>query len=304
MLDLAMVVKHAFKAGIAIPAFNVSYLPMVEPVIRAVVDQDSFALVEVARLEWTKFKAGSPESVAREYARWEDPAHVRLHLDHIPVIDEDGRRVDYLAIIEEAIDLGYHSVMVDGSRLSLEENIEATRRVTELAHRAGIPCESELGAVLGHEAGPLPPYDELFASGQGFTRVDEARRFVAETGCDWLSVAVGNVHGAISAEYKDKKKIAARLDLAHLQALADATSIPLVLHGGTGIPKDLVLASFRHGIAKINIATAIRQAYESALRETGDVSAAREAVYEKTRWLIEEYFGLTGVQSEIAQDVL
>jgi ketose-bisphosphate aldolase len=304
MLDLVMVVKHAFKAGIAIPAFNVSYLPMVEPVIRAVVDQDSFALVEVARLEWTKFKAGSPESVAREYARWEDPAHVRLHLDHIPVIDEDGLRVDYLAIIEEAIDLGYHSVMIDGSRLPLEANIEATRQVAAMAHEAGIPCEAELGAVLGHQEGPLPPYDELFASGRGFTRVHEAQRFVKETGCDWLSVAIGNVHGAISAEYKDKKKIAARLDLDHLAALAEATAIPLVLHGGSGIPQDLVLASFKRGISKINIATAFRQAYEFTLQETGEVSAAQEAVYDRTSWLIRDYLGLLGVQPEIAGDAV
>jgi fructose-bisphosphate aldolase, class II len=304
MLDLAMVVKHAFKAGFAIPAFNVSYLPMVEPVIRAVVDQDSFALVEVARLEWTKFKAGGPEAVAREYARWENPAHVRLHLDHIPVIDEDGLRVDYLAIIEEAIDLGYHSVMIDGSRLSLAENIEATRQVAAMAHEAGVPCEAELGAVLGHQEGPLPPYDELFASGRGFTRVKEAQRFVKETGCDWLSVAIGNVHGAISAEYKDKKKITARLDLDHLDALAEATSIPLVLHGGSGIPQDLVLASFKRGISKINIATAIRQAYEFTLQETGEVSAAQEAVYDRTGWLIRDYLGLQGVQSEMAGDAV
>jgi ketose-bisphosphate aldolase len=302
MLDLVVIARNAFKSGLAIPAFNVPYLPMIEPVIRAVVDQDSFALIEVARLEWTKFEAGGPEAVAREFERWQDLDHVRLHLDHIPVIDEDGLRVDYLTIIKEAIDLDYHSVMVDGSRLSLEQNIDATRRVAELAHEAGIPCEGELGAVLGHEEGPLPPYDELFASGRGFTRVDEAQRFVKETDCDWLSVAIGNVHGAISAEYKDKKKIAARLDLEHLDALAEATSIPLVLHGGSGIPQDLVLASFKRGISKINIGTAIRQAYESALEETGEVSAARDAVYARTSWLIGEYFGLDGTQSQLAED--
>jgi fructose-bisphosphate aldolase, class II len=304
MLDLMVVAKNAFKSGVAVPAFNVPYLPMIEPVIRAVVDQNSFALVEVARLEWTKFEARGPGPVAEEFARWEDLDHVRLHLDHVPVIDEDGLRVDYLAIIQEAIDLGYHSVMVDGSRLSLGENIEATRRVVELAHEAGIPCEGELGAVLGHEKGPLPAYDELFASGRGFTRVDEAQRFVEQTGCDWLSVAIGNVHGAISAEYKDKEKIAARLDLDHLSVLAEATSLPLVLHGGSGIPQDLVLASFKRGISKINIGTAIRQAYESVLEETGKTSAAQDAVYERTGWLIGEYFGLAGTQSQIAEDAL
>ena len=159
-------------------------------------------------------------------------------------------RVDYLADIQQAIDLGYHSVMVDGSRLPLNENIAATRQVAELAHQAGIPCEAELGAILGHEAGPLPPYSEMFASGKGFTKVDEARRFVTESGCDWLSVAVGNIHGAISEGLKDQKKIAAQLDLDHLQSLARASSVPLVLHGGSGIPREYVLASFQKGIAK------------------------------------------------------
>ncbi len=89
MSDLKQIVQNAMKVGIAIPAFNIPYLPMTEPVIRAVVDQNSFALVETARLEWLKFAAGSAEAVAKEYFRWQNPDHVRLHLDHVPVIDED-----------------------------------------------------------------------------------------------------------------------------------------------------------------------------------------------------------------------
>jgi ketose-bisphosphate aldolase len=302
MSDLGLIVQKASRAGVAIPAFNVPYLPMVEPVIRAVVDQNSFALIETARLEWLKFEAGGPEAVAREFSRWQKPAHVRLHLDHVPVIDEDGQRVDYLSIIQQAIGLGYHSVMVDGSRLPLEENIAATRQVAAMAHQGEVPCEAELGAVLGHESGPLPPYDELFASGRGFTKVDEARRFVAGTGCDWLSVAIGNIHGAISAGLKDKQKVAARLDLDHLQRLARATAVPLVLHGGSGIPQEYVLESFKKGIAKINIGTEIRQVYETALRSTGTVSAAQDAVYERTAWLIGGYFGLQNLCEKVVRE--
>jgi ketose-bisphosphate aldolase len=302
MPDLSLILQNALDARVAIPAFNVPYLPMVEPVICAVVDQDSFAMIETARLEWVKFEAVGPDAVAKEFFRWQNPDHIGLHLDHIPVIDEDGRQVDYLADIRQAIDLGYHSVMVDGSRLSLNENISATRQVAELAHIAGIPCEAELGAILGHEAGPLPPYDELFASGQGFTKVEEARRFVAESGCDWLSIAIGNIHGAISEGLKDQKKIAAQLNLDHLQKLSRAASIPLVLHGGSGIPREYVLASFQKGIAKINIATEIRQAYEAALQTTGKLSAAQQAVYERTCCLISEYFGLNGIRATVTQE--
>lgn len=303
MPDLQVIVQNALNARVAIPAFNVPYLPMIEPVIRAVSDQNSFAMIETARLEWLKFEAGGPRLVAEEFSRWQNPDHVGLHLDHVPVIDEDGQRVDYLAVIQLALDLGYHSVMVDGSRLPLDENIAATRQVAELAHIAGIPCEAELGAILGHESGPLPPYDEMFVSREGFTKVEEARRFVAESGCDWLSVSVGNIHGAISEGLKDQKKIPARLDLDHLQSLARATSVPLVLHGGSGIPQEYVLASFKKGIAKINIATEIRQAYESALLSTGKVSAAQDAVYMRTAWLIGEYLGLDGIQTIVTREV-
>lgn len=303
MPDLRVIVQNALKAGVAIPAFNVPYLPMIEPVIRAVVDHNSFALIETARLEWLKFEAGGPEVVAKEFFRWQVPDHVRLHLDHIPVIDEDGQQVDYLAIIKNAIGLGYDAVMVDGSRLSLDENIAATRQVADLAHRAGIPCEAELGSVLGHEAEPLPPYDELFSSGRGFTKVVEARRFVDQSGCDWLSVAIGNIHGAISESYKDHKKIAARLNLDHLQSLARATSLPLVLHGGSGIPQEYVLAAFQKGIVKINIGTEIRQAYEAILQSTGKISAGQDTVYERTGWLIGEYFGLDDIQPVVTQEM-
>jgi fructose-bisphosphate aldolase, class II len=301
MVDLRVIIQNALKARVAIPAFNVPYLPMIEPVIRAVVDHNSFALIETARLEWLKFKAGSPKAVAKEFFRCQVPDHVRLHLDHVPVIDEDGQRVNYLEIIQRAISFGYHSVMVDGSRLPLDENIAAARQAADAAHKAGLPCEAELGAVLGHESGPLPPYDELFASGQGFTKVVEARRFVAGSGCDWLSVAIGNIHGAISDGYKDQKKVAARLDLDHLESLSKAVSIPLVLHGGSGISREYVLASFQKGIAKINIGTEIRQTYESSLQSTGEISSAQQAVYERTSWLIAEYFCLENIHSIVTQ---
>lgn len=301
MIPLRDIMRQAYEAGIALPAFNVPYLPMVQPVIQAAVDQQTFALVEVARLEWRKFEAGGPAVVLAEFRRWAQPEVVRLHLDHIPVIDEDGARVDYRADIQAAIALGYHSVMIDGSRLPLAENIAVTREIVEIAHSAGIPCEAELGAVLGHEAGPPPPYDELFASGQGFTKIDEARRFVAETGCDWLSVAVGSIHGAISGALKDQPKVEARLNLEHLDRLRAATGIPLVLHGGSGVRQADVLAAFRRGIAKINIGSEIRQVYEQTLRATDDLSAAQTAVYNKATALLRDKLGLAGTQSVLTR---
>ena len=114
-----------------------------------------------------------------------------------------------------------------------------------------------------------------------------------ETGVDWLSVACGNIHGAIAAGRKDKKP-EARLDIEHLELLAEAAGVPLVLHGGSGIQQESFLAAVLRGIAKINVGTDIRQPYEVKLRETGDIAAAQEVVYQRTRWLIREFFGWTG----------
>lgn len=290
MNDTATIIHRARQMGTVIPGFNIPYLPMMAPVVRALRDTDSFGLIMVARLEWVKFSSGSLAAIRDEYQRVKDEQYTRLHLDHVPVIDEDDLRVDYLATIREALELGYQSVMVDGSRLPFAENARCTREVVQMAHAVGVPVEAELGAVLGHEAGPLPPYEELFASGKGFTDVDEASRFVEETGVDWLSVAIGNVHGAIAAATRDRPKPEARLQMTQLDAISRATNIPLVLHGGTGIRVADIRAAMQHGIAKINVATAIRQPYERAIAVS--LEDAQQAVYLATRAILEDELGV------------
>lgn len=272
------VVAKAWRSGLVVPGFNIPYLPMMGPVVRALRDCNSVGLIMVARLEWEKFESGSLKAIRDEYEKVKDENHTRLHLDHVPVIDEDNLQVDYMAIIAEALELGYESVMVDGSRLSLADNIAATKAIAQLAHEHKVPAEAELGAVMGHEAGPLPPYEELFTSKKGFTAPDEAKLFVEESGCDWLSVAIGNIHGAISAAGKQKEKPRARIDLEHLAQLSDVAQVPLVLHGGTGIAPEYVQQGVKLGIAKINVATAIRQPYERLLAQ--GVEVAQEAVYQ------------------------
>ena len=286
------IMQAALNANTAVLAFNIPYLPMMGAVVEALRDTRTFGLITVARLEWIKFESGSMEAIHQEYEKVKDERFTRLHLDHCPVIDEDDLRVEYLEETSRAVALGYESVMVDGSRLPLRENIDATRRVVDMAHASGIPVEAELGAVLGHEAGPLPPYEELFSSGRGFTDVEEAALFVRETGVDWLSVAVGNIHGAISAAKKNKKKLAARLDIDHLRRIRQATGVPLVLHGGTGIRREYVLDAIASGIAKINVATAIRQPYERLRGES--VEKARRAVYEAVCMLVQDELNLAG----------
>ena len=290
--------KTAWKAGLVIPGFNVPYLPMMDPIVRALRDADSFGLVMVARPEWVKFEARSVKAIREEYERVKDERHTRLHLDHVPVVDEDGQRVDFEAIIREALDLGYQSVMVDGSRLSLDENIDSAARIVRMARPYGVPVEGELGAVLGHEAGPLPPYDELFASGKGFTDPIEASRFARETGVDWLSVAIGNIHGAISAAARDKKKVQARLSIERLQAIRAQAALPLVLHGGSGIQKPSLLSAFRNGVSKINVGTAIRQPFE--VGRAASLDKARDAVYHAVRAVLRDELELEGSASKLA----
>jgi len=297
----AEAVENAWKSATAIPAFNVPYLPAIEPIVRAIRDTGIFGLIEVARLEWMKFQAGSLTEVYREFhsVAGNEP-FVGLHLDHIPVIDEDGKEVDYMRIINEALELGYQSVMIDGSRLPIEGNIHAVRRVVDMSHICGVPVEAELGAVLGHETGPPVPYEKLFSSGKGFTDPSEAKRLVRETDVDWLSIAAGNIHGAISGSLKDRSKTEARLNIEHIEKIGSTVKIPLVLHGGTGIRKEFIRAGIKAGIAKINIGTAVRQAYELGIRKSR--RNAVEKVYESVIRVLTEELGVENSYRKVCND--
>ena len=288
--------RAAVNARTIIPAFNIPYLPMAEAVIKAIVDENSVAMVQVARLEWEKFESESLEAVAKEYFKYKKDGYTLLHLDHVPAIDEDMKKVDYMDIVKRALDTGYQSVMVDGSRLPLDENIAVTAEVAALAKTYGAAVEAELGAVSGHEGDGIGlSYEELFTTKKGFTKPEEAKRFAKESGCDWLSVAAGSFHGAIAASTKHLKKPNARLDIDHIKTLFEATgNMPLVLHGGSGIEQDYILRAMESGIAKINVGTEIRQPYEFALEEKpGDIAYAQEKVYDRTRWVIREFLRTT-----------
>ena len=268
-----------------IPSFNISYLPMIEPVIRACRDANSFGQIAIARADWMKFEAGSLKASYKEYQKYEDRRFVTIHLDHIPVV-EDGEHIDYESIIGDAIEIGYDSVMIDGSMLDLEGNITATRKITKMAHTAGVPVEAEIGAVVGYAGIPMP-YEELFTSRMGFTDIEQAKELVSETSADWLSVAVGNVHGALTDAKRNLEKVMARLDIDHLKCIYESVGLPLVLHGGSGIPRQYIMDAVQNGIAKINIATAIRQAYELGRKES--IETAQQRVYDAAyRVLTEE----------------
>jgi len=285
---------EAQKKQLVIPAFNVPYLPMIAPLIQAAKDENAFVLIQAARADWEKYEAKSLEDVAKEFQCHADENYAGLHLDHIPVIDEDGLLVDYKELIHRAIDCGYQSIMLDASRLSLEENIKATKEIAAYAHLNHVPLEAELGTVMGHETKELPPYEELFKSKQGFTKVEDAERFVRETGCDWLSVAIGSIHGALEQRIPKQGKPKAMLDIEHLKKIRAVTQVPIVLHGGSGIDTEYIRAGMKAGISKINIGTEIRQAYLVELNQSKNVEKARKAVYETARNSISNVLQVSG----------
>lgn len=289
--------KKAYEKGVLIPAFNAAYPEMIKPICDTLKKLGTFGMLEVARPDIEKFGAVSFTVVFEEYKKYGNPDFVSIHQDHVPVIDEDGMKVDYSVLLEEALGMGYDSVMIDGSRLNLDENIRITKQVVEMAHQKDTPVEAELGTILGHENGPIPPYEELFNSGRGFTKPEDAERFVRETGVDWLSVAVGNIHGAVTGAAKDDKKVAAKLNIDHLKKLRDVTRIPLVLHGGSGVQREYILEAIKNGLTKLNIGTEIRQVYEKSLMKTENFEKAQEEVSRLVEYLIDDYYCIKGSKS-------
>jgi ketose-bisphosphate aldolase len=297
---LKRIFAAAASEGVVIPAFNVFYPPVVEAIIEGLKANDAFGLVEVSRIEIEKFACKSVTCIADEYKKHADPSIACLHLDHIPVIDEDNVRVDWKPLIQEGIDTGYDSVMIDASRLPFDENVAVVAEVVRMGHDKGVLVEAELGAVLGHESGPMPPYDELFESKRGFTDPDQAREFVEKTGVDWLSVSIGSVHGPISGAAMNQAKIAARLDIDHLKRIRAAVGgIPIVLHGGSGVQQSYVLEAIKNGLVKINIGTDIRKPYDAALAAGGSIADGQAAVVKTIGSIINDTYGIKGSASRL-----
>ncbi|HAK46135.1 MAG TPA: hypothetical protein DCO79_09505 [Spirochaeta sp.] len=284
MHSISTIMKEAYKLHTVIPSFNIPHIPIMTPVVNALKEKDAFGLIAVARLEWMKFNSKSLEVIAEEYAECGDEHVTSLHLDHIPVIDEDQLRVDYMDDIARAVGAGYKSVMIDGSRLNLRENITCVKEVVDYAYGFSIPVEAELGAVIGHESGHEMDYEELFRTGKGFTDTAEAKTFSEESGVDWLSVAVGSVHGAITGAAVNQKKVSAILNIDKLTDLDRELGIPLVLHGGSGIGLTYLKQSFGHGIAKLNIGTDIRQVFEKG----ATVKDGQDNVYKRMLEIVDE----------------
>lgn len=228
----------AQKGGYAVGAFNVENMEMVKAVIAAAEELHAPVMLQTTP---STVKYGSLETyvgiVTAEAKKASVP--VCLHLDH-------GSSFE-LAV--QAINAGYTSVMIDGSHESFEDNIAVSKKVIDVAKACGIPVEAELGKVGGKE-------DDLEAEADTNTNPEEAKEFVERTGVSSLAIAIGTAHGFYAGTPV--------LDKERVSEIKKVVSVPLVLHGASGLSDDDVRECVQRGMCKVNFATELRVAYTDA----------------------------------------
>ena len=258
-----LVPARAGKYGVG--AFNTNNMEITQAIIHTAERLRSPVIVQMSEGA-IKYGGQDLANIVRDLAT-RATVPVALHLDH---------GSSYESALN-AIKMGFTSVMIDASHHALEENIRETRRVTEAAHAMGISVEAELGRLGGIEEHVVVDEKDAF-----LTDPEEAVRFIEETGTDYLAIAIGTSHGA----YKGKGR--PFIDHARIEKIASMTSIPLVAHGSSGVPTEIV-ERFRagggvigdaagiadedlqrataHGIAKVNVDTDLRLASTVGIRE-------------------------------------
>ncbi len=245
---LKVMLARAQAGGYAIGAFNCRYRQMIRAVLEAAKEVRSPVALEIAQGEVEKFAVDFGEfmeEVARSARDLKLDVPYAVHLDH----SWDD------AIIDGAIRAGFTSVMIDASSKPLDGNIARTREIVGRAHSAGVGVEAELGRIAS--ADKLETTDDTTL----YTDPEEARRFVAESGCDFLAVSVGSAHGVYAVKNPT-------IDYRRIREIRALVSIPLVLHGGTGLPEETVgraIAVPGGGVSKLNIATELELGLLAAL---------------------------------------
>lgn len=257
--------RRGLRGGYAIGAFNINNLESLLAVVEAATEEKSPAIIAVTP---SSVKYAGLVQIVRmvKTAAESAPVPMSLHLDH-------GEDVN---TISKCIEVGFTSVMIDGSHLRFEENTSLTRRVVGLAHPRGVPVEAELGRLRGTEESTVEEKEALL------TDPEEAEDFVERTGVDALAVAIGTSHGA----YKFRGE--PRLDFERLRLIREKVGVPLVLHGASGVPPWIIEKANKYGaelsgargipeehirkaislgITKINIDTDLRLAFTASIRE-------------------------------------
>ncbi len=233
--------EKAKKGGYAVGAFNAENMEMIKAIIAAAEELKAPVMIQTTP---STVKYGTLETFAAITRAEAEKVSVPvcLHLDH-------GASFD-MAV--KAIQVGYGSVMIDGSKLELDANIALSKSVADVGRACGIPVEAELGKVGGKE-------DDTESKESVYTDPDEAKRFVEETKVDSLAIGIGTAHGV----YKEKPV----LNTKRISEVKEVVSIPLVLHGSSGLSDEDVRDCVKRGMCKVNFATELRQAYLKATRE-------------------------------------
>lgn len=236
--------KEARKNGYAIGAYNTNNLEWTQAILQSAQEKNAPVLIQTS-MGAAKYMGGYKlvvDMVNNLIETMNITVPVVLHLDH-------GEYEHAL----ECIEAGYSSVMFDGSSLPFDENLAKTKDVVERAHAKGMSVECEVGTIGGEE-------DGIVGTGE-LADIDECIQMV-NTGIDFLACGIGNIHGVYPENWKG-------LDFDHLQAITDAVGkdVPLVLHGGSGIPQDQIERAITMGISKVNVNTEFQIAFAKATRQ-------------------------------------
>ena len=270
--------KKAQRGRWAIGQFNFSNLETLKAIVQAAEKLKSPTIVGTSEGE-SKFVGLEQAAALVKSYREKTKLPIILNLDH-------GRSFDY---IKKAIDAGYDAVHFDGSGLSLEKNIQETKKVVNYARKHGVLVEGEAGVIgdVGKQKGVL-------------TEPKDALRFVKETKVDSLAVAIGNLHGIEASGINPK------LNLKRLREIKEKIgNIPLVLHGGSGTPEADIKKAIKSGIVKININTELRMAYTNTLKKSFQEKPTEIVSYkymplvvEAVQKIVEEKIRLFGSQNK------
>lgn len=233
----------AERGNYAVGAFNVNNMEILQAIVAAAKEERSPVILQASQGA-IKYAGIEYITALARIAASEAGVPVALHLDHGPSFEQ----------AMECIRYGFSSVMYDGSHLPLDENIAITRKVVEAAHAVGVSVEGEIGRLVGIE-------DNIQVSELegALTDPDEAKQFVEETGIDMVAVAIGSRHGFYKGEPK--------LDFERLEAIRQRVQVPIVLHGGSGIPESHIQRAIALGVRKINIDTELRDVFVRTARQ-------------------------------------
>lgn len=242
LVPMKDLLDEAYKKGYAVPALNASHLEFIKAILEVAEEQRSPVIIQTAYEEIQYADGGKTIVDLVKNIGYDKDVRVAIHLDHGPNFEAAAH----------CIRSGYTSVMYDGSFLPFEENISNTCKVVEMAHAVGVSVEAELGQLGTTEFGTENNNAHL-------TDPVKAKEFVERTGVDCLAVAIGTAHGLYKGE--------PHLDFDRLKKITELTRVPIVLHGGTGVPDRHIKKAISLGVSKINVSTALRKAFIEGMQK-------------------------------------